>query len=225
MLPLVMFMLLTAIVSEACSRGAATPTGPQRIGGTIQSLSGQTLTISTSTGAVNVQLSAATPVARVIAADRSQITDSSYLGIGSRKQPDGSLRAVEITVFPEAMRGAGEGNRDWNHPDIEDGGRMTNGTAGSLKMTNGTVAGSRMTNGTVMQAGSASVTLSYKDGTSTGTQVISIPTDVPIVRLEPGQQTDLTPGGHVLVFATSNASGARSATRVLVGTNGLVPPQ
>jgi hypothetical protein len=224
-LPFGRLVLLAAVVSQACSRGTATPTGPQRISGTVQSLSGQTLTISTSTGPVSVQLSAATPVVRVVAADRSQITDSSYLGIGSQKQPDGSLRAVEITVFPEAMRGAGEGNYAWNHPDIQGGGRMTNGTAGSLKMTNGTVADSRMTNGTVTQAGGASVTLSYKDGGSTGTQAISIPSDVPIVRLEPGQQTDLTPGAHVLVFATSSASGASSATRVLVGTNGLVPPQ
>ena len=224
-LPLGMLVLLAAIVSQACSRGTETQTGPQRIGGTIQSLSGQTLTLSTSTGPVSVQLSAATPVVRVVAADRSQITDSSYLGIGSEKQPDGSLRAVEITVFPEAMRGAGEGNRDWNHPDLQGGGRMTNGTAGSLKMTNGTVADSRMTNGTVTQAGSESVTLSYKDGGSTGTQAISIPADVPIVRLEPGQQTDLTPGAHVLVFATNSAGAATSATRVLVGTNGLVPPQ
>jgi hypothetical protein len=91
-------------------------------------------------------------------------------------------------------------------------------------MTNGTVAGSRMTNGTVTQAGSGSITLSYRDSGSTGTQAISIPSDVPIVRLEPGQQTDLTPGAHALVFATRSA-GASSATRVLVGTNGLVPPQ
>jgi hypothetical protein len=224
MLPLGMLVLLAAVVCQACGRGTATPTGPQRIGGTIQSLSGQTLTISTPTGPVSVRLSAATAVARVVAADRSQITDSSYLGIGSQKQPDGSLRAVEITVFPEAMRGVGEGNYGWNHPDIQGGGRMTNGTASSLKMTNGTVAGSRMTNGTVTQAGSGSITLSYRDSGSTGTQAISIPSDVPIVRLEPGQQTDLTPGAHALVFATRSA-GASSATRVLVGTNGLVPPQ
>jgi hypothetical protein len=164
-------------------------------------------------------------VIQVVAADRSQITDSSFLGIGSEKQPDGSLRAVEITVFPESMRGAGEGNYAWNHPDIQGGGRMTNGTAGSLKMTNGRVADSRMTNGTVTQAGSGSITLSYKDSASTGTQAITIPPSVPIVGLEPGQRTDLTPGAHVIVFATRGAGGAMSAARVLVGKNGLVPPQ
>jgi hypothetical protein len=222
--PIVMIVLLAAL-SQACGRGTATQAGPQRISGTIQSLSGQTLAVSTPSGPVSVQLSTATPIAQVIAADRSQISSNSFLGIGSQRQPDGSLRAVEITVFPESMRGTGEGNRDWNHPDIQGGGRMTNGTAGSLKMTNGTVADSRMTNGTVTQAGGASVTLSYRNGGSTGTQAINIPSDVPIVKLEPGRQADLTPGAHVLVFATKSGSGALSVTRVLVGTNGLVPPQ
>jgi hypothetical protein len=218
-------ILLSAVVSQACSRESAPPTGPQRISGTVQSVSGQSLTVSTENGPVSVPLSSATPVVRVVAADRSQITDSSFLGIGSEKQPDGSLRAVEITVFPESMRGTGEGNYAWNHPDVRGGGRMTNGTAGSMRMTNGSVSNSRMTNGRVTQAGSGSITLSYKDSTSQGTQAITIPPDVPIVGLEPGQQTDLTPGAHVIVFATQGANGALSAARVLVGKNGLVPPQ
>jgi hypothetical protein len=222
-LPIGMVVLLAAVLSQACSRGNRT--GPQRIVGTIQGLNGQTLTISTSSGPVSVQLAAATPIARVIAADRSQITGNSFLGIGSEKQADGSLRAVEITVFPESMRGTGEGNYAWNRPDVQGGGRMTNGTAGSMRMTNGTVANSRMTNGTVTQAGSASITLTYKKDGSTGTQSISIPPDVPIVRLEPGGQTDLKPGAHVIALATRNSSGALGVTRVLVGTNGLVPPQ
>jgi len=238
-------ILLTAVLSPACSRGKPTPAGPQAIRGTVQSLSGQTLTVATATGPVSVQLSSATPVAQVVAANRSQITDSSFLGIGSEKQPDGSLRAVEITVFPESMRGTGEGNYAWNHPAIQGEGRMTNGTAGSMRMTNGTagsmnmtngsvdsmkmtngsVSSSRMTNGTVAQAGSGSITLSYKDSTSKGTQAITIPPDVPIVSLAPGMQTDLTPGAHVIVFATKDPSGGLSAARVLVGKDGLVPPQ
>jgi hypothetical protein len=218
-------ILLSAVLSQACSRGTATSTGPQRIRGTVETVNRQTLIVSTSAGQVTLQLSSATPVTRVIAADRSQITDHSYLGIGSQAQPDGSLRAVEITVFPDAMRGTGEGNYNWNRPDIPGGGQMTNGTAGSLRMTNGTVSASRMTNGTVTQQGGASVTLSYQAGGSKGAQSITIPPDVPIVRLEAGQQTDLTPGAHVLVFATRDATGALSVARVLVGKDSLVPPQ
>jgi hypothetical protein len=228
-------ILLSAILSQACSRGAATPTGPQRISGTVKSLSGPSLTVSTSAGPVSVQLASATPIVQVVAADRSQITDNSFLGIGSEKQPDGSLRAVEITVFPESMRGTGEGNYAWNHPAIQGGGQMTNGAAGSMKMTNGSVgsmkmtngsvSASRMTNGAVTQAGSGSITLSYKDSAGKGTQAITIPSDVPIVSLAPGMQTDLTPGAHVVVFATKDAGGALSVARVLVGKDGLVPPQ
>jgi hypothetical protein len=234
-------ILLSGVLSQACSKGSkgsngtATPPGPQRVSGTVQSLTGQTLTVATAGGPVPVQLSSTTPISLVVPADRSQITDSSFLGIGSQQQPDGSLRAVEITVFPESMRGTGEGNYPWNHPGTQGGGRMTNGTAGSMKMTNGTVgsmkmtngtvSNSRMTNGTVAQAGSGSITLSYKDSTSAGTQAITIPPDVPIVGLAPGQESDLTPGAHVIVLSTKDASGASSVARILVGKNGLVPPQ
>jgi hypothetical protein len=94
-----------------------------------------------------------------------------------------------------------------------------------MRMTNGTVSGSRMTNGTVTQQAGGSITLSYKDSGSTGSQAITIPPDVPIVRLAPGQQADLKPGAHVIAFATKDASGATSVARVLVGKDGLVPPQ
>jgi hypothetical protein len=220
------FMLLSGVLVHACSRATKPAAGAERIAGTVQSVDGQTLTVSTDSGTVRLQLSASTPVATVAAANRSQITEHSFLGIGSETQPDGSLRAVEITVFPESMRGLGEGNYAWNHPATAGGGRMTNGTAGALKMTNGSVSGSRMTNGTVTsQPGSSSVTLSYKNGSSTGTQAITIPPDVPVVAVAPGQQSDLTSGSHVIVFATRDANGALNAARILVGTNGLVPPQ
>jgi hypothetical protein len=186
---------------------------------------GDTLTVSTLNGTASFQLPAATPVLQVIAADRSQISEHSFLGIGSRAEPDGSLRAVEVTVFPEALRGTGEGNYAWNRPDIPGGGQMTNGTAGKLRMTNGTVSASRMTNGTVTRQGTGSITLSYRDSGSTGTQSITIPPDVPIVRLAPGQPKDLTTGAHVIVFATKDPSGAMDVARVLVGKGGVVPPQ
>jgi|1185.fasta_scaffold101010_2 hypothetical protein len=211
--------------SAAESDGTVTA-APQQVRGTIQSVDSTGLVVSTANGPVRVDLPAKTPMAAVVPSDRSHITDGSFLGIGSATQPDGSQRAVEITVFPEALRGTGEGSYPWNHPGASDGSKMTNGTAGSLKMTNGTVASSRMTNGTVAsQQGSSSLTLSYKSGTSGGSQTITIPPDVPIVSLETAQPGDLQPGAHVIVFATRGSTGALTAARVLVGKNGLVPPQ
>jgi hypothetical protein len=82
-------------------------------------------------------------------------------------------------------------------------------------MTNGTVSG---------QASGSSLTLSYKDGSSRGSQTITLPPDIPVVALEPGAQGDLQPGVHVLVIASRKAAGVLTADRVLAGKNGLVPP-
>jgi hypothetical protein len=226
------------ILLQACGDKSAVPAsaaGPQRIRGTVQSLAGQDLVVVTSSGPVHVQLSPSVAIAGVVASDRAHISEGSFLGIGSVAEPDGSQRAIEVTVFPEAMRGTGEGSYPWGRPDVAGGGNMTNGTVGASKMTNGTVSASTMTNGTVASSrmtngtvasrtGSAALTLTYKSGTSQGSQTIAIPEGVPIVALEIGQRTDLRPGVHVLVLANRDAGGALTADRVLAGKNGLVPP-
>jgi hypothetical protein len=232
-------LLCTAIMLQGCggksSSSTATAAAPERIRGTVQSVDGQVLTVATAAGPVRVQLAPSTPVATVVQTDRAHITPGSFLGIGSVTAPDGSQRAAEVTVFPESMRGTGEGSYPWNGPAAGGGGsgQMTNGTAGSMtngtvsdsRMTNGTVSGSRMTNGTVAsQAGGSSLTLTYKDGTSRGSQTITIPPGIPVVALAPGASGDLQPGVHVLVLASRNPQGVLTADRVLAGKNGLVPP-
>ena len=226
--------LCTAILLQACSGKSAPSTASERVRGTVQSLNGQILTVTTPGGPVRVQLAPSTPVATVVPSDRAHITDGSFLGIGSVTEPDGSLRAAEITVFPESMRGTGEGSYPWSGPAVSGGGNMTNGTASSMNMTNGTASASTMTNGTASatmtngtasaKAGGSSLTLTYKDGASRGAQTIAIPPGIPVVALEPGAQADLRPGVHVLVLASRGAGGALTAARVLAGKNGLVPP-
>jgi hypothetical protein len=236
--------LCTAILLQACSGKSAPSTASERVRGTVQSLNGQVLTVTTPGGPVRVQLAPSTPVATVVPSDRAHITDGSFLGIGSVTEPDGSLRAAEITVFPESKRGTGEGSYPWSGPAVSGGGNMTNGTASSMNMTNGTASASTMTNGTASastmtngtasstmtngtasaKAGGSSLTLTYKDGASRGAQTIAIPPGIPVVALEPGAQADLRPGVHVLVLASRGAGGALTAARVLAGKNGLVPP-
>ncbi|HZZ16219.1 MAG TPA: hypothetical protein VFE08_09685 [Candidatus Sulfotelmatobacter sp.] len=196
---------------------------PEHVRGTIESLNGHVLTVATSDGSVRVQLASSTAIATVVQSDRSHLTDESFLGITSVAGPDGSRRAVEVHVFPEAMRGTGEGNYAWDWPGASGNSKMTNGTAS--KMTNGTVSNSKMTNGTVTaQEGGSSLTLQYKDGASGGSQAITIPPGIPIVGLEPGQLSDLQPGVHVFVVATRDSVGVLTGARVLAGKNGVVPP-
>ena len=168
------------------------------------------------------QMAPSTAIATVVQSDRAHLTDGSFLGITSVVAPDGSRRAVEVHVFPESMRGTGEGSRGWDWPGASADSKMTNGTAS--KMTNGTVASSTMTNGTVTADGGSSLTLQYKDGASKGSQAITIPPGVPVDAIEPGQSADLQPGVHVFVVATRDSAGVLVADRVLVGKDGVVPP-
>lgn len=172
-------------------------------------------------GPVNVELAQAAQVATVDKASRDDIHPDSFVGITSVTDPDGSQRAVEVHVFAESMRGTGEGSRDWDLPSASAASsRMTNGTVSGSRMTNGAVSASKMTNGTVTGPGAgSSLVVNYKDGA----QTISIPADIPIVALEPGQTADLQPGAHVFVIA-HQAGGVLTADRVLVGRNGVVPP-
>ena len=115
-------------------------------------------------------------------------------------QPDGTLKALEVQVFPPSMRGVGEGTREW---DLGAGSSMTNGTVGSLVASNG-----------------RTITITYKGGEK---QVL-VPDDVPIVTYEPTDRTALVTGANVLVNGTRAADGAVTAVSVSIGKNGLIPP-
>jgi len=103
-------------------------------------------------------------------------------------------------VFPESMRGTGEGH----HPfDLQPRSTMTNGTVGAVTINPG-----------------RSLTVTYPDGQKT----IVVPADTPVVTYEPGSPALLVPGAHVIVMGTEAADGKLSASQILVGKNGLVPP-
>ena len=221
-LTIITMLLSMALLLQACSKSSVS-SQPEHVRGTIESLDGQVLTVATSHGSVRVQLTPSTAIATVAQSDRAHLTDGSFLGITSVTDPDGSRRAVEVHVFPEAMRGTGEGNYAWDWPGASGNSKMTNGTAS--KMTNGTISNSKMTNGTVTaQDGGSSLTLQYKDGASGGSQSITIPPGIPIVALEPGKSSDLQPGVHVFVVAARDSAGVLTAARVLAGKNGVLPP-
>jgi len=194
---------------QACGTRTAVSTSAEHVRGTAQSVDAGSVTVSTATGSERVGLEPGTRFATLVASDREHITNGSFLGITSIAQPDGSRRAVEVHIFPEAMRGTGEGSYAWDLPG-----------AGSSKMTNGTAVSSKMTNGTVTAGAGKSLTLQYHGSD----QTIAIPDGIPIVALEPGQSTDLVAGAHVFVVAHRNADGKLVADRVMIGKNGLTPP-
>jgi hypothetical protein len=196
--PALAFVLALAVAPIA---GHAQAPAPSRIRGTIAALDGRTLGVHARGGQdVSVAL---TPDATVVAVSNTKLTDvhpGSFIGTTAIPQPDGTLKAIEVHIFPESMRGTGEGFRPW---DLGPQSTMTNGTVGEITGTD-----------------ARSLSVKYKDGQKT----VVVPPDVPVVAFEPGTIAQLTPGAHVVVTATKAADGALSSSRVNVGKDGIDLP-
>jgi hypothetical protein len=123
----------------------------------------------------------------------------SYIGAGAMKDGKGGNTAVEITIFPEAMRGVAEGFSQWNEgPDST--------------MTNGTVS-------QVVGTGDRVLTVTYNGGQ----QSVTIPDGTPVTTFEVADKSALTVGAHVLVRAFKADDGTLTAGFVSVGKDGYVP--
>ncbi|MDQ2858974.1 MAG: hypothetical protein M3R53_10040 [Candidatus Eremiobacteraeota bacterium] len=189
---------------------------PSHVRGTIASNTATSLIVRTATGPVTVKLTPKTGYAGATTGSLSDIKRGGFLGIASVPAAGGS-RALEVTVFPESMRGRGEGDYPW---DLKPAGQHS-------AMTNGTVSGapksphSMMTNATVshMSSGATSVVMTYKGGSRT----ISIPSNAAVVKVEPGSSKLLAADAHVFVVAKKTA-GHLVGAFVVVGENGAVPP-
>jgi hypothetical protein len=180
---------------------AQAPT-PVRIRGAIEAIDGNALFVKSREGATfkialadNVGVNAVVPIAL------SAVDSGKFIGAAAMKMPDGTMRALEVLVFPEAMRGAGEGHYPW---DLQPESTMTNATVAAVVNAN---AGRELT-------------VTYK-GESLK---MLVPADAPIVTFEPADRSLLKPGAHVFLTAQRGADGMLSAARVAVGKDGLVPP-
>ncbi|KQO06928.1 hypothetical protein [Sphingomonas sp. Leaf242] len=228
-------------MGNTSAAASATP-AVNRVRGVITAVGANALTVQTYDGkSVDVPLDASTKFAWVVKSDLSTLKDGDFIGTATTG-PDNALRAVELVIFPEAMRGTGEGHYPWDVPGaVAAGGggtssssAMTNGTVdGQSAMTNGTVDGqSAMTNGTVAQQsgmtngtvtggagkpGETKLSISYKGGKA---QVV-VPVGTPIVRFEPAERKVLAKGQKLFAIISADSKGARS---VAVGKDGLTPP-
>lgn len=172
-----------------------------RIRATIDAANGDKLSLTTRTGDKTTLVLAPNLVVTVIVPVKLEdIKPNSFIGTAAMPQPDGTQRALEVHVFPESMRGTGEGFRPF---DLQPQSTMTNGTVGSVTGTVG-----------------RTLKVTYKGGE----QTIVVPPETPIVTYEPGSRDLLTPGAHIIVFGQKAVDGTVTAMRISVGKNGLVPP-
>src|SRR6266700_6574238 len=168
-----------------------------RVRGTIERIDGPTYVVKARDSAeLKVTLADNPQIAGVVKASLSEIKQGSFVGVTAMPQADGSQRALEVHIFPEAMRGTGEGHYPW---DLQ--------------------PQSTMTNANIEQVGTAVdgqiLTLKYKDGE----KKIFVPANTPMVIYELGDQTDLKPGAKV--FAAKQPDGTLQGRAWRVGRNGL----
>jgi hypothetical protein len=175
---------------------------PTRIRGTIEKLEGQTLIVKSREGQeLSIALSNDLKVSAVEKAQLSDIKQGDFIGTAAVPGTDGKLHAQEVLIFPEALRGAGEGHRPW---DLTPDSTMTNATVAEV------AEGAK---GRLLK-------LKYKDGE----KEIEVPMEAPIVTLAPGDPSLLQPGTVVFISATKAGDGTLSTSRVTAGKDGVAPP-
>jgi len=173
-----------------------------RVRGTIESIDGPTYVIKARDGAeLKVALADKAQIAAVVTASLTDIKQGLFVGVTAMPQADGSLSAVEVHIFPEAMRGTGEGHYSW---DLRPKSTMTNANVDQV----------------VTAVDGQTLTLKYKDGEKR----IFVAADTPIVAYVRGDNNDLKPGARVFIAAVKQPDGTLQGRAWRIGRDGVTPP-
>ncbi|ARU90722.1 hypothetical protein [Pseudomonas sp. M30-35] len=190
-----LLMLSAAVMASATEMPVVKP-----LRGTVESVSNNTLTFTNRAGAQQtIGLTDKTGFVEVSKADIDSIKADSFVGSAAIPQADGSLKALEVTVFESSLKGSGEGHYGWQNADGSTG-TMTNGTVGKLSKANG-----------------RTLTVNYKGGE----KQLVVPDDVPIAYVEPGKKDALIKGAKIVAFPAGDGKNARG---VAIGKDGFQPP-
>jgi hypothetical protein len=175
-----------------------------RIRGTIESVDGAVYTIKNRDGAeLKFTMAETNPLyVAIVKSTMADLKPGMFVGSTGTTEPDGSQKAIEVHIFPESMRGTGEGHYDW---DLKPGTKMTNA---NVEETVGGVDGPVLT-------------VKYKDGV----KKIMVTPETAVVTYVTGDKADLKPGIKVFVAAAKKQpDGTLQAPRITNGKDGLTPP-
>src|ERR1700710_1693366 len=194
--------LAFALVASSSMLALAQQTSPSRVRGTIESVDGETLMVKSRSGEdVKLTMTGDIRVVGIVKIALSDIKVGSFIGTTTVPGPDGGNNAVEVHVFPEDMRGTGEGSRPY---DLKPNSTMTNAAVAESVVGND----------------GHTLMVKYKDGEK---KVVVSP-DTPVVTFVPADKADLKAGAKVIASLKKLPDGSFETNRVSVGRDGLTPP-
>ncbi len=203
-------MTVAAWIVTVLAASAVAQVPSVRVRGTIESVDGPVVTVASAMGEkLPITLAQDAKVMAIVKSSLASIQPGSFVGATALPETDGSWKAVEVHIFPESMRGTGEGDRPY---DYKPKSTMTNGTVKTLTKSS--------LGGTVEKTDSSTILITYKDGEKR----VSITLETVIVAYEPGSKDELKPGAKVYISAaTKQPDGKLTASRINVG-RGIAPP-
>jgi hypothetical protein len=197
--PLIAAAMVAASVFGAIAQQPPTPT---RVRGTIEGVDGDLLVVKSRGGEdVKLHLTSDVKVVGIIKISLADIKLGSFIGTTTVPGADGRQNAVEVHVFPEDMRGTGEGSRPY---DLKPNSTMTNATVAEQ------VAGND----------GQTLMIKYKDGE----KKVTVGPETPVVTYVPGEKADLKAGAKIIAFIKQLPDGSYETNRISVGRDGLTPP-
>ena len=177
---------------------------PVRVRGTIEAVDGAMLTVRSRDNQTFYKIKVADDavVRGLVPASLYEIKDNTFIGVSGLPQPDGSQKALEIHIFPEPMRGTGEGHQPW---DLVPNSTMTNATVAQM----------------VKAVDGDEITVKYKGGEK---KIVVLP-QTRIVTFVPGDKSELKPGVKIFIAAArKKEDGTLEAGSIAAGRDGLPPP-
>jgi hypothetical protein len=196
------FVALAMVTASTLYAIAQQPPAPTRVRGTVEGVDGDTLAVKSRGGEeVKLHMTNNVVVLGLTKIGLADIKVGSFIGATTVPGPDGKQNAVEVHVFPENMRGTGEGSRPW---DLKPNSSMTNATVAESVVGND----------------GHTLLVKYKDGE----KKVVVPPDTPVVTYVPGDKSDLKAGAKIIAFMKKLPDGSLETNRVSIGRDGLTPP-
>jgi hypothetical protein len=193
---------VAVVVMSSLGAIAQQPPSPSRVRGAIEAVDGDMLAVKSRSGEdFKLRMAGDMRVVGIVKIALDDIKVGSFIGTTTVPGPDGVPNAIEVHVFPENMRGTGEGSRPF---DLRPNSTMTNATVAESVVNN---------DGHVL-------TIKYKDGE----KKVVVSRDTPVVTYVSADKSELKAGAKIIAFIKKLPDGSFEASRISVGLNGLTPP-